>query len=353
MQGEHLSMADAIFAGHAHVYERLDVDGTPFFTSGISGKSFYPFSNPPLPQSRFRHNSSFGALRVTMNNTGVLCEFLTIDDGANGANGGMVIDSLPLGAYQVVCNVGRHRLDVIAGQTVQIATSLPPPAGGGVNTLNPRVEVLDPGGVLIAADDDGAADHINAQLSFMATVSGTHTLAVMPENNSSGDYRISASATPDFPVAPYEMWAAQNFGFAALPSETSADADPDADHRKNLLEYATGTDPLRADPGTDGLVRPPRLLNRVNHIDVPLAGRLKQDVIYEIQASPSLSEDDWSGIASHAAASGWTGTAPVVVSPGDGDATMLRISESLPPTAPVRRFSRMKIIELPHAPQVE
>ena len=93
MQGDHLFMADAVFAGHAHVYERLHIGDTPFFTSGIGGKSFYYFAPTPLPESQFRYNHTFGVLRVTKNNTGALCEFFTIDDGTHGANGGVLLDS--------------------------------------------------------------------------------------------------------------------------------------------------------------------------------------------------------------------------------------------------------------------
>jgi hypothetical protein len=56
---------DAVLTGHDHVYERLEVDGIPYFVDGMGGSSLYRFGTP-LPQSRARFNARHGAMLVTL-----------------------------------------------------------------------------------------------------------------------------------------------------------------------------------------------------------------------------------------------------------------------------------------------
>lgn len=55
--------ADVVLTGHDHVYERLQVNGIPYFVNGIGGAEIYPFNNI-LPESQVRFNQDFGAMRV-------------------------------------------------------------------------------------------------------------------------------------------------------------------------------------------------------------------------------------------------------------------------------------------------
>ncbi|MBK6793379.1 MAG: metallophosphoesterase [Anaerolineales bacterium] len=55
--------ADAVLTGHDHIYERLSVDGIPYFVNGIGGSELYWFENI-LPESQVRFNQDFGAMRV-------------------------------------------------------------------------------------------------------------------------------------------------------------------------------------------------------------------------------------------------------------------------------------------------
>lgn len=66
--------ANAVLAGHDHLYERLLVDGIPYFTNGSGGGGLYNF-NTPLPESKFRYNANYGAMRVTASDTELLFEF--------------------------------------------------------------------------------------------------------------------------------------------------------------------------------------------------------------------------------------------------------------------------------------
>lgn len=53
--------ADAVVAGHDHTYERLEVDGIPYFVNGLGGASRYDFYIIPT-SSIVRYNAEFGAV---------------------------------------------------------------------------------------------------------------------------------------------------------------------------------------------------------------------------------------------------------------------------------------------------
>lgn len=67
--------ADALIAGHDHVYERLVVDGIPYFINGLGGRSIYSF-NMPLVNSQFRYNTDYGAMRITADTRKMTFEFV-------------------------------------------------------------------------------------------------------------------------------------------------------------------------------------------------------------------------------------------------------------------------------------
>ena len=54
---------DAVLTGHDHTYERLLVDGIPYFVDGLGGHSAYNFETI-LPESQVRYNASPGAMLV-------------------------------------------------------------------------------------------------------------------------------------------------------------------------------------------------------------------------------------------------------------------------------------------------
>ncbi len=59
--------ADAVISGHDHSYERLSVDGIPYFVNGLGGKSLYVWGTI-LNQSVFRYNSNYGAQQAWADN---------------------------------------------------------------------------------------------------------------------------------------------------------------------------------------------------------------------------------------------------------------------------------------------
>ena len=80
--------ADAVLAGHAHVYERVMKDGIPFITNGLGGDSTGSFVTA-IPGSVVRFGDDYGALRVTASSTVLTFEFIT--------RRGVVIDTYTVG----------------------------------------------------------------------------------------------------------------------------------------------------------------------------------------------------------------------------------------------------------------
>lgn len=84
--------AEVVMNGHEHSYERIDAAGMPYFVNGLGGKSKYPFGNvnslPPGVTSKARYNAKFGAMLVTVSQTGLTSQFINTS--------GTVIDTYTL-----------------------------------------------------------------------------------------------------------------------------------------------------------------------------------------------------------------------------------------------------------------
>ncbi len=68
--------ADGVIAGHDHTYERLQIDGIPYFVNGAGGQSLYPLGDS-LSQSQVRYNQDYGAMLVEATATRIEYRFIT------------------------------------------------------------------------------------------------------------------------------------------------------------------------------------------------------------------------------------------------------------------------------------
>jgi hypothetical protein len=80
--------ADLILSGHAHLYERLQVDGVPYLVNGLGGAGIYLFDDTVLPESQFRFNGNYGALFIEATARQLSAQFVT--------QTGTVVDQLTL-----------------------------------------------------------------------------------------------------------------------------------------------------------------------------------------------------------------------------------------------------------------
>jgi len=77
--GEKFNGIDAVISGHDHTYERLSIQGVPYFVNGVGGANLYGF-NTPLPESKFRYADNFGAQFLTVSADSILFQFYNIND---------------------------------------------------------------------------------------------------------------------------------------------------------------------------------------------------------------------------------------------------------------------------------
>lgn len=80
--------ADLVLAGHAHLYERLTVEGVPYVVNGLGGTAVYQFDETARDGSQVRYNADYGALFVAADSQTLSLQFIT--------RGGEVIDELTL-----------------------------------------------------------------------------------------------------------------------------------------------------------------------------------------------------------------------------------------------------------------
>jgi hypothetical protein len=67
--------ATAVLAGHDHTYERLLVDGLPYFVNGAGGAVLYAFS-APVPGSQVRYNAYNGAMLIRATEAAITFQFI-------------------------------------------------------------------------------------------------------------------------------------------------------------------------------------------------------------------------------------------------------------------------------------
>ena len=80
--------ADVVLTGHDHLYERIVLNGFPYFVDGLGGASIYTFSTP-VSGSQVRYNGDYGAMLVEADNSQITFQFIT--------RTGVVIDTYTLG----------------------------------------------------------------------------------------------------------------------------------------------------------------------------------------------------------------------------------------------------------------
>lgn len=71
--------ATTVLSGHSHVYERLIVDGFPYFVNGLGGGPRYDF-NDAVPGSQIRFRDDYGAMLVEATIDQISFQFITRDN---------------------------------------------------------------------------------------------------------------------------------------------------------------------------------------------------------------------------------------------------------------------------------
>jgi hypothetical protein len=160
--------ATAVLAGHEHVYERFDKQGTPFFVNGLGGRSFREFSDTRLGGSRVQFTGDYGAMFVNADEKRIVFKFITAD--------GDVID--------------RHRVTAIPAAPTKLASSSA--SSGGVQVTW----------------RDGSPNETAFKVQRSIGGGKFQTIARIEENST---FFLDRSATPDAIYA-YRVRAMNAFG---------------------------------------------------------------------------------------------------------------------------------------------
>jgi hypothetical protein len=70
--------ADVVLTGHDHIYERLNIDGLPYFVDGVGGASLTTVS-APTAGSQFYYTGHYGAIKATADTGYLTFEFYAVD----------------------------------------------------------------------------------------------------------------------------------------------------------------------------------------------------------------------------------------------------------------------------------
>jgi hypothetical protein len=92
--------ASAVLSGHDHDYERLLVNGFPYFVDGLGGDSIYAFGTP-LTGSQVRYNSDYGAMLVQADASSIDFKFYS--------RAGILVDD-----YQIVFSLPQAPSNLVA-----------------------------------------------------------------------------------------------------------------------------------------------------------------------------------------------------------------------------------------------
>lgn len=175
---------------------------------------------------------------------------------------------------------------------------------------------------------------------------GTYTLATYASTDLTlADFtatRLASGQAADFavgptaltvtvaPSTPFSDWRASKFTSATNLGDAGDLADPDADGRPNLLEYALGSEPLAADLGASASVAADTALDRLTLGFTRIADPA---LTYSVYAADDPS-GPWSG----------EGSEIVFTSTGaDNVAGPVDVSDSLPLSTHPRRFLRLVV----------
>jgi tartrate-resistant acid phosphatase type 5 len=70
--------ASAVFSGHDHIYERLNIGNLPYFVCGTGGGNLYPVN--PISGSQFIDNVDHGAILAVANSDSLVLKFINTND---------------------------------------------------------------------------------------------------------------------------------------------------------------------------------------------------------------------------------------------------------------------------------
>ncbi|MCX6353560.1 MAG: metallophosphoesterase [Candidatus Aureabacteria bacterium] len=132
--------ATAVISGHDHGYERIIMNGFPYFVDGLGGQDksnpSYSFTDPPVAGSEVRYNSDYGAMKVEADDSSIKFQFIS--------QGGTVVDTYILTASPTATPTETPTITPTPTGTISIVVEspIPGPASTETATPTPQAEII-------------------------------------------------------------------------------------------------------------------------------------------------------------------------------------------------------------------
>ena len=308
LQGPHLAQADAVFSAHDHVYERIERDGTVFFTSGLGGRDSYSFNRPYVEGSEARYNRRNGAIRVRVTPSGTDVEFIHVEPGTIEDR---TIDTKRLIPSELRIQPSSFTFETTAGQEFSFVAT-------GDGSGNPALVLRTPDSTIVATSTFSEG---SARLSHTAAISGSYFLDVSNIDGSPGNFELTYPQLPQLPMTAYEIWLVEQFGSNADPAISGDTADGDGDGLPVFLEYAIGSDPNDSNSRLETTIA---ANSSTISINLEFPDELVGGLIYKIETSERLASG-WIPISTRSTDGAWNSSENITTTDLD---TSIQIDDS-------------------------
>lgn len=134
--------------------------------------------------------------------------------------------TLPTTVLGAVTNEDWFSINLNAGNMILLSTHTPGDGTGEfVNILDPRLEIYDPGNLLVLSDGNSRPDGRNVGVAFTAATTGTHRIRVL--GTGSGEYTLTVVPAPRVTLSLLNNPFDENAGTATVRATLSAVSDLD------------------------------------------------------------------------------------------------------------------------------
>ncbi len=216
--------AEMVLNGHEHSYERLDVAGMPYIVNGLGGKSKYKFENvgtlPAGVTSLVRYRADYGAMLVTVSETGLTSQFFNTD--------GTLIDEYTLGKTCVAATA--------------TATSTATATPTGTPTTTPTATPTGTPTTTATATTTGTPTG-TPTTTATATPTGTPTMTATATSTGTPTGTPTTTSTATTTGTPTETATATPTGTLTTTPTTTATATPTGTLEATATATATATLP--------------------------------------------------------------------------------------------------------------
>lgn len=186
----------------------------------------------------------------------------------------------------------------------------------------------------------GSTGSRTASIVTVPGVTGTTAITLVASDGSSIATRVFNLTV----LTPLETWRKQKFGTSADTGDGADKADSDRDGLFNLIEYATGTDPMSANPATG-----PEVAITEGKLTIAFTRSIAAiDVTLSVVAANSP-EGPWTEIARSVAGAPFTDningnpSGAVVGESGEGEVKSVQVSDVNSASASSKRFLRLEV----------